>query len=181
MAVMATTRTGLSEALVAVGDRWSMLVAEALLGGAKRFGDLEDEIDGIAPNILSARLRKLTDHGLVSAAAYSDRPPRFSYELTDAGRELEAPLRLLEAWAERHRPPALGRGHESAQGEDPGRPRALGPEPDGVGHDRAHREAADHGSIPAEAAPFEQLVQEGRQPLVGVRERLGLREADAMN
>jgi DNA-binding HxlR family transcriptional regulator len=102
MAAMATTRTGLSEALVAVGDRWSMLVVEALLGGARRFGDLEDEIDGIAPNILSARLRKLTDHGLVSATAYSDRPPRFSYELTDAGRELEAPLRLLTAWAERH-------------------------------------------------------------------------------
>jgi DNA-binding HxlR family transcriptional regulator len=102
MDAMAPTATGLSDALVAVGDRWSMLVIEALLGGAKRFGDLEEEIDGIAPNILSARLRKLTDHGLVAATAYSDRPPRFSYELTDAGRELEVPLRLLTAWAERH-------------------------------------------------------------------------------
>jgi DNA-binding HxlR family transcriptional regulator len=102
MGAMATTRTGLAEALVAVGDRWSMLVVEALLDGPKRFGDLEQRIDGIAPNILSARLRKLGEHGLVSAVAYSDRPPRFSYELTDAGRELEAPLRLLTAWAERH-------------------------------------------------------------------------------
>ena len=103
MAAMPTTRTGLSEALVALGDRWSMLVVEALLGGAKRFGDLEDEIDGIAPNILSARLRKLTDHGLVSATAYSDRPPRFSYELTDAGRELalDAEARLEDVVAGR--------------------------------------------------------------------------------
>jgi len=95
-------RGGLSEAMAALGDRWSMLVIEALLGGAKRFGDLQDEIDGIAPNVLSARLRKLADHGLISAEPYSDRPPRFSYELTAAGRDLEAPLRLLAAWAERH-------------------------------------------------------------------------------
>jgi DNA-binding HxlR family transcriptional regulator len=99
---MAVARTGLSEALAAVGDRWSMLVIEALLEDPKRFGDLEQEIEGIAPNVLSARLRKLADHGLISAQPYSDRPPRFSYELTDAGRELEAPLRLLGAWADRH-------------------------------------------------------------------------------
>jgi DNA-binding HxlR family transcriptional regulator len=99
---MSTSGTGLSEALGAIGDRWSMLVVEALLGGAKRFGDLQDEIDGIAPNVLSARLRKLAELGLISAHPYSDRPPRYSYELTDAGRELEGPLRLLAAWADRH-------------------------------------------------------------------------------
>jgi DNA-binding HxlR family transcriptional regulator len=96
------TSGGLSDALAALGDRWSMLVVAALFEGPKRFGDLQDEVSGIAPNVLSARLRKLADHGLISARAYSDRPPRFSYELTDAGRELRAPLRLLAAWAERH-------------------------------------------------------------------------------
>jgi DNA-binding HxlR family transcriptional regulator len=117
---MATAPTGLSDALVAVGDRWSMLVVETLLDGPKRFGDLEEAIDGIAPNILSARLRKLDDHGLVAATAYSDRPPRFSYELTDAGRELEAPLRLLTAWAERHT-----RGRRAPQHEACGTPLAV--------------------------------------------------------
>jgi DNA-binding HxlR family transcriptional regulator len=94
--------SSLSDALAALGDRWSMLVVEALLTGPRRFGDLQQEIEGIAPNVLSARLRKLADHGLISAEPYSEHPPRFSYELTDAGRELEAPLRLLSAWAERH-------------------------------------------------------------------------------
>jgi DNA-binding HxlR family transcriptional regulator len=102
MEAMSTASTPLSEALGAIGDRWSMLVVEALLDGAKRFGDLQEEVAGIAPNVLSARLRKLAEHGLVSAHPYSDRPPRFSYELTDAGRELEGPLRLLAAWADRH-------------------------------------------------------------------------------
>jgi DNA-binding HxlR family transcriptional regulator len=102
MQAMAEAEAGLPQALAAVGDRWSMLIIESLLDGGKRFGDLQEAVEGIAPNVLSARLRKLTEHGLVAAEAYSDRPPRFSYELTDAGRELEAPLRLLSAWAERH-------------------------------------------------------------------------------
>ncbi len=94
--------SSLADALAALGDRWSLLIVRALLDGPKRFGDLETEVAGIAPNVLAARLRKLADHGLISAQPYSERPPRFSYELTDAGRELEAPLRLLAAWAERH-------------------------------------------------------------------------------
>ena len=99
---MSSTSAGLSEALAAVGDRWSMLIVEALLAGPRRFGDLQEEVGGIASNVLSARLRKLTEHGLVAAETYSDRPPRFSYELTDAGRELAEPLRLLSGWGSRH-------------------------------------------------------------------------------
>ncbi len=97
------TNAGLSEALAAVGDRWSMLVVEALVAGQMGFGDLQAEVDGIASNVLSGRLKALTEHGLVSAQPYSDRPPRFSYELTDAGRELAEPLRLLAGWGSRHR------------------------------------------------------------------------------
>jgi DNA-binding HxlR family transcriptional regulator len=99
---MSATSAGLSEALGAVGDRWSMLVVEALLESPQRFGDLQAEIDGIASNVLSARLKKLAEHGLVATEAYSDRPPRFSYSLTDAGRELAEPLRLLAGWGSRH-------------------------------------------------------------------------------
>jgi DNA-binding HxlR family transcriptional regulator len=99
---MEAAEGSLADALAALGDRWSLLIVRALLDGPKRFGDLEAEVPGIAPNVLAARLRKLADHGLISAQPYSERPPRFSYELTDAGRELEQPLRLLAAWAERH-------------------------------------------------------------------------------
>jgi DNA-binding HxlR family transcriptional regulator len=102
MVGMSLTSAGLSEALAAVGDRWSMLIVEALLAGPKRFGDLQGEVEGIASNVLSARLRKLAEHGLISAEPYSERPPRFSYELTDAGRELAEPLRMLAGWGSRH-------------------------------------------------------------------------------
>ena len=73
-----------------------------LLAGPRRFNDLQDEVSGIAPNILSARLRHLEQQGLVLAAPYCERPPRFVYELTDAGRGLAGVLRMLADWGARH-------------------------------------------------------------------------------
>jgi DNA-binding HxlR family transcriptional regulator len=95
-------RSPLAEALTAVGDRWTLLVVEALLDGAARFNDLQDAIGGIAPNILSDRLRRLEREGLAIAQPYSERPPRYIYELTTAGRELAGTLRLLADWGARH-------------------------------------------------------------------------------
>jgi DNA-binding HxlR family transcriptional regulator len=77
-------------------------VIAALLEGPRRFGDLERELPGIAPNILSARLRRLEEQGLVLAEAYQERPPRFVYEATAPGRELAGALRLLAGWGARH-------------------------------------------------------------------------------
>ena len=85
-----------------VGDRWTLLVVEALLDGPRRFGDLQEAVAGIAPNILTQRLRRLEREGLVVAQPYSERPPRFVYELTAAGRELAGALRLLADWGARH-------------------------------------------------------------------------------
>jgi DNA-binding HxlR family transcriptional regulator len=93
--------TALSEALARVGDRWTLLVIEALLGGPRRFGDLQDDVPGIAPNILTQRLRHLEREALVVSRAYSERPPRFVYELTTAGDELAGALRLLADWGAR--------------------------------------------------------------------------------
>ena len=98
----ASELASLPAALDAIGDRWSLLIVAALLEGAGRFGDLQRAVEGIAPNILSARLKKLAEGGLVTAEPYSERPPRFAYELTDAGRALAQPLRLLAGWAARH-------------------------------------------------------------------------------
>jgi DNA-binding HxlR family transcriptional regulator len=95
--------TPLGAALDAVGDRWTLLVVEALLDGPRRFGDLQEALPGIAPNILSARLKQLEAQALIVASPYSERPPRFVYEATAAARELAAPLRLLADWGARHR------------------------------------------------------------------------------
>jgi DNA-binding HxlR family transcriptional regulator len=88
----------LADALARVGDRWTLLVVAALLGGQKRFNELQEELDGIAPNVLSARLKLLAEQALVVARPYSDRPPRFVYELSESGRELAGALRLLADW-----------------------------------------------------------------------------------
>jgi DNA-binding HxlR family transcriptional regulator len=93
----------LAAALDSVGDRWALLVVEALLGGPRRFGDLQEDLPGIAPNVLSGRLRRLETEGVVVAEPYLERPPRYVYELTAAGRELADALRLLADWGARHR------------------------------------------------------------------------------
>ena len=91
----------LADALARVGDRWTLLVVAALLDGPMRFNELQEALDGIAPNVLSARLKALAEQALVVANAYSDRPPRFAYELSESGRELAGALRLLADWGAR--------------------------------------------------------------------------------
>jgi DNA-binding HxlR family transcriptional regulator len=103
----------LSEALARVGDRWTLLVVEALLTGPRRFNDLLDQIPGIAPNILSERLKRLERDGLLVARPYSERPPRADYQLTADGRELAGALRLLAHWGARHTDPAGAPRHAS--------------------------------------------------------------------
>lgn len=93
--------TPLAGALARVGDRWTLLVVDALLGGPARFGDLTTALAGIAPNILSDRLRRLEGDGLLVSVPYSERPPRHEYHLTGAGAELAGALRLLTAWGAR--------------------------------------------------------------------------------
>src|SRR5687767_11320822 len=94
-------RASLEAALDAVGDRWSLLLVDALLAGPQRFGDLRDAVSGIAPTVLTQRLRHLQEHGLVVARPYSERPPRSVYELSASGRGLAGALRLLADWGAR--------------------------------------------------------------------------------
>jgi DNA-binding HxlR family transcriptional regulator len=93
----------LAAALDSVGDRWTLLVVESLLDGPLRFGDLQNALPDIAPNVLSQRLRRLEGEGIVVAQPYSERPPRFVYELSSTGSELAGALRLLADWGARHR------------------------------------------------------------------------------
>ncbi len=88
----------LERAVGRVGDRWALLVVHALLGGPKRFGELQELVPGIAPNVLSQRLKSLEREGVLLARPYSARPPRFAYELTASGQELAGALRLLAQW-----------------------------------------------------------------------------------
>jgi DNA-binding HxlR family transcriptional regulator len=98
---MPAPQTPLAAALERVGDRWSLLLIEALLDGPRRFGELSESVSGIAPNILSERLKRLEGERILRATPYSERPPRFTYALTDEGLELAGVLRLLADWGAR--------------------------------------------------------------------------------
>ena len=93
--------TPLEAALERVGDRWSLLIVEALLGTPHRFKQLADAIPDIAPNILADRLRRLERERIVVATPYQQRPPRMSYALTADGHDLASALRLLADWGAR--------------------------------------------------------------------------------
>jgi DNA-binding HxlR family transcriptional regulator len=96
------SRSALADALAAVGDRWTLLLVAALLDRPRRFGELREDVQGIAPNVLAQRLRQLERNALIVARPYSQRPPRFVYELSSAGQELAGALRLLAGWGARN-------------------------------------------------------------------------------
>jgi DNA-binding HxlR family transcriptional regulator len=104
-AIREPTRTGrvepLDAALERVGDRWTLLVVDALLDGPRRFGELRYALPAIAPNILTDRLRRLEREAIVRSQPYQDRPPRLEYSLTADGRDLASALRLLADWGTR--------------------------------------------------------------------------------
>ena len=91
-----------AKALELVGDRWTLLIARDLLPGTRRFQDLLESLPGIAPNILSDRLKLMEAHGLLARRLYSDHPPRAEYTLTDQGLELRPVVRALGIWGARH-------------------------------------------------------------------------------
>lgn len=83
-----------------VGDRWSLLVIRDAMDGARSFTEFQRRT-GIARNILTDRLRRLTAHGLLAQrTAPSGR--RQEYVLTDAGRDLFLVVVTLRQWGERH-------------------------------------------------------------------------------
>ncbi len=82
-----------------IGDRWSLQVLRGVFRGVRRFSALHDDL-GIAKNLLTDRLNKLVDHGLLTKLPYQDRPPRYEYRLTDKGRALSPALVALMQWGD---------------------------------------------------------------------------------
>ena len=90
--------TALDAAARSVGDRWSLRLVGALLDDERTFGELAAAVDGIAPTVLTARLRALQRMALVTATPYATRPLRMRYALTDPGRRLAGSISALEQW-----------------------------------------------------------------------------------
>jgi DNA-binding HxlR family transcriptional regulator len=88
-----------------VGDRWSLLIVRDLLfHGELRFADLAAAAEGVPTNTLTDRLRRLEEGGIVARHAYSERPLRYQYQLTERGRDLGPVLDAIASWGVTHLP-----------------------------------------------------------------------------
>lgn len=98
----------IARTLDVVGERWSLLILRDAFYGVRRFDDFRRDL-GIARNVLTDRLGKLVDQGVLERRRYEQRPPRFEYRLTVKGRDLLpvllAMVRWGDHWAAREEPP----------------------------------------------------------------------------
>jgi|SRR3569833_1886824 len=88
----------IARALDAIGDWWSLLIVRDAFDGLRRFSEFQKNI-GLAKNILSARLRNLVKHGILTTAPASDGSAYEEYVLTDKGNALFPVLVALRQWA----------------------------------------------------------------------------------
>src|SRR6266705_4641014 len=101
----------IARALEIVGDRWTLLIIRDVVLGRTRFDQLSDSL-GVASNVLTDRLNRLTAEDVLERVPYNERPERFEYRLTKKGRELGLVLLALMQWGDRHvsdKPPRIAR------------------------------------------------------------------------
>ena len=97
----------IARTLDVIGERWTILVLREAFMRVRRFEEFQRNI-GLARNILSARLRKLVEAGVLARRQYSEKPPRFEYRLTERGLDLYPALVALMEWGYRHVPNPAG-------------------------------------------------------------------------
>jgi DNA-binding HxlR family transcriptional regulator len=99
----------IARTLEIVGERWTLLIIRDVFLGLRRFDQLQESL-GVARNVLTDRLNRLVEEGILERVQYSERPPRFEYRLTKTGRELNVALTALRQWGDAHlseKPPRL--------------------------------------------------------------------------
>jgi DNA-binding HxlR family transcriptional regulator len=88
-----------TDILVKIGDKWSVLIIMLLGSGPKRFNEMRRLVHGISQRMLTLTLRGLERDGLVNRTVFPTIPPRVDYELTELGRSLLVPISGLGEWA----------------------------------------------------------------------------------
>ena len=91
----------IARSLEHVGEWWSILILREAFNGRTRFDEFRETL-GVAPNMLTRRLKALVAAGLLERRRYCDRPPRDEYVLTDRGRDFRPVLISLMTWGNRH-------------------------------------------------------------------------------
>ena len=102
-------RTTIAAVADLIGDKWSMLLVRDVFRGVRRFDELCDDL-GMSRAVLTGRLKKLVDAGVLEKVPYEERPLRHDYRLTQMGTELSPMLVALLRWGDRW----LGGGEPTA-------------------------------------------------------------------
>ena len=84
-----------------IGERWTILVIRDVWLGRRRFGQIQESL-GIARNVLSSRLQRLLDAGILERRIYSEKPERYEYFLTEKGLDLWPVMVAMIGWGDRH-------------------------------------------------------------------------------
>lgn len=92
----------ISSALKILGDKWTGLIVQQLVAGPKCYSEIEAGLPGISPRTLSARIDKLLVSDVVSKELYCSHPPRYRYQLTKKGDELEKILKAMISWGDKY-------------------------------------------------------------------------------
>ena len=93
----------IARSLEIVGERWTLLILRDAFLGSRRFEEFQASL-GIARNVLTDRLGRLVEEGVLERRPYQERPERFEYHLTGKGLELWPVLAHLLQWGDRHYP-----------------------------------------------------------------------------
>lgn len=91
----------IAKSLEAIGERWSLLIVRDVMNGNRRFGQIQRSL-GVARNVLSSRLQRLTEEDILERRAYQEGPTRYEYFLTEKGLDLWPALIALLGWGDRH-------------------------------------------------------------------------------
>jgi len=91
----------IARTLEVVGERWTLLIVRDALAGLHRFEEFQESL-GIARNVLTERLNRLVEDGVLERVRYCERPERYEYVLTDKGRDLNVALMSLMQWGDRY-------------------------------------------------------------------------------
>ena len=101
----------IARALEVVGERWTLLIIRDAFLGLRRFEQFQESL-GIARNVLTDRLNRLVEEGILERVRYSERPERHEYRLTAKGRDLQIALAGLRQWGDQYlseKPPRITR------------------------------------------------------------------------
>jgi len=96
---LANKECSMARAMEVVGDRWSILILREAYYGVKRFDEFEYYV-GIASNILSTRLKKLIDAGVMTRVPLPEHAGRYEYVLTEKGRDFFPAYLALKKWGD---------------------------------------------------------------------------------